>query len=178
MELAEDLERIAAAAARYGLVTGVLAAEPARGRRFFLVALAQDEERKWLLLDDEARPVQRRVDVRDAASIVAMCELAGDLAGGGDVGALRLRLEEVRRVEERPGIEAAEGAALALERAIGLPPRVASPAYLDEVGAATLALERELGDLGSPFSEAIRAGTGAVDAFVQEVERSYLLDLH
>ena len=80
-------------------------------------------------------------------------------------------------VEQPEGIEEAEEAALALERAVGAPPRVASPAYLDEVGAATIALERALGEMSSPFSEAIRAGTGAVDAFVKEVERGYLVAL-
>jgi hypothetical protein len=80
-------------------------------------------------------------------------------------------------VEQPEGIEEAEEAALALERVIGAPPRVASPAYLDSVGAATLALERALGEVSSPFSQAIRGASGAVDEFVQEVERGYLVDL-
>ena len=80
-------------------------------------------------------------------------------------------------VEQPPGIEEAEEAALALERIIGAPPRIASPAYLDEVGAATLALERALGNVSSPFSEALRAATGAVDEFVADVERGYVLTL-
>ena len=67
--------------------------------------------------------------------------------------------------------------ALALERVIGAPPRVAEPAYLDEVGVATQALERALGELSSPFSAAIRSATGAVDEFVQDVERGYLVEL-
>ncbi|MGH3026387.1 MAG: hypothetical protein ACRDLR_08080, partial [Gaiellaceae bacterium] len=90
---------------------------------------------------------------------------------------LRVQLAQVRMVEQPPGIEEAEAAALALERTIGAPPRVARPGYLDEVGAATLALERELGQVSSPFSEALRAGTGAIDGFVREVERRYLVDL-
>jgi hypothetical protein len=106
-----------------------------------------------------------------------MCELAGELAGGGDLEALRAQLAKVRMVEQPPGIEEAEEAALALERAVGAPPRVATPAYLDAVGAATNALERALGEIASPFSEAVRAATGVVDEFVREVERGYLLDL-
>ena len=137
MALREELERIAAAAAAHGEVAGVLAAEPARGRRLYLVALGAGEERRWIVLDEDARPVDRRDDVRDTASIVAMCELAGDLAGGGDLESLRSQLARVRMVEQPPGIEEAEEAALALERVIGAPPRVATPAYLDEVGAAT-----------------------------------------
>jgi hypothetical protein len=177
MALSEDLERIAGAAAALGEVTGVLAAEPARGRRFYLVALGADESRRWVVLGDDGSPVDRREDVRDTASIVAICELAADLAGGGDLEQLRAQLAQVRMVEQPAGIEEAEEAALALERVIGAPPRVASPAYLDEVGAAALALERTLGETVSPFSSAIRSGAGAIEQFVQDVERGYLYDL-
>jgi hypothetical protein len=177
MALRDDLERVATAATAHGEVAGVLAAEPARGRRFYLVALGADAARRWLVLDDGGQPVDRRADVRDTASIVAMCELAGDLAGGGDLETLRSKLAQVRMVEQPPGIEEAEAAALALERVIGAPPRVAEPAYLDAVGVATRSLERALGELSSPFSTAIRSATGAVDEFVQDVERAYLVEL-
>ena len=177
MALGEDLERIAGAASAHGEVTGVLAAEPARGRRFYLVALGADESRRWVVLGDDGQPIDAREDVRDTASIVAMCELAADLAGGGDLEQLRAQLAQVRMVEQPPGIEEAEAAALALERVVGAPPRVASPAYLDEVGVAALVLERSLGEAVSPFSSAIRSGAGAVEQFVQEVERGYLYDL-
>jgi hypothetical protein len=177
MALGEDLERIAGAASAHGEVTGVLAAEPARGRRFYLVALGADESRRWVVLGDDGQPIDAREDVRDTASIVAMCELAADLAGGGDLEQLRTQLAQVRMVEQPPGIEEAEAAALALERVVGAPPRVASPAYLDEVGIAALVLERSLGEAVSPFSSAIRSGAGAVEQFVQEVERGYLYDL-
>ncbi len=177
MALADDLERIAGVASAHGEVAGVLAAEPASGLRLYLVALAGEEERHWLVVDDTGTAVERRDDVRDAASIVAMCELSAELAGGGDLEQLRAQLLQVRIVEQPPGIEAAEAAALALEQAVGSAPRLASPGYLDEVGAATLELERALGELSSPFSEALRASTGAVDAFVRDVERGYLTDL-
>ncbi len=177
MALHEDLARIAVAAAAHGEVTGVLAAEPARGRRLYLVALGVDEGRRWIVLDQDAQPIDRRDDVRDTASIVALCELAGDLAGGGDLESLRSQLAQVRMIEQPPGIEGAEEAALALERAIGAPPRVATPAYLDEIGVATRALEQALGELSSPFSTAIRSATGTVEEFVQDVERGYLVEL-
>jgi hypothetical protein len=142
-----------------------------------LIAFGADVDRQWLVLDDAGAPVSRRDDVRDTASIVAMCELAGDLAGGGDLETLRSQLARVRMVEQPEGIEEAEEAALALERTIGAPPRLAAPSFLDEVGAATMALERALGETSSPFSSAIRASTGAVEEFVADVERSYLLEL-
>jgi hypothetical protein len=173
MALTDDLERIAAAATAHGAVSGVLAAEPGRGRRLYLIAFGGDEDREWIVLDDEGAPVERKDDVRDAASIVAICELAGDLAGGGDLETLRSQLAQVRMVEQPPGIEEAEEAALALERTIGAPPRLATPAYLDQVGAATMALERALGETSSPFSAAIRASTVAVEEFVADVERRY-----
>lgn len=176
MGLDEDLERIAVAAGPHGSVTAVLAAEPASGLRRYLVALG-DEDRRWLVFDDGGEVVTTRDEVRDTASIVAMCELAEDLAGGGDLEQLRTELARVRMVEQPPGIEEAEDAALALERVIGVPPRLATPAFLDEVGAATIALERALGENSSPFSAAIRGAAGAVDEFVREVERDYGISL-
>jgi hypothetical protein len=175
--LADDLEQVAAAAAPYGEVTAVLAAEPAVGRRAYLVTLGDEDERRWLVLGAELRPVEERERVREAASIVVLCELAGELAGGGRLQELRAQLAEVRMTEQPPGIEAAEDAALALERAIGRPPIVASAAYLDEVGAATRRLEEALGEHASPFANALASSTGTVEAFVSEVEGRHALPL-
>jgi hypothetical protein len=177
VDLAGELERIAAAAAAFGPVTAVLAAEPAGRGRLYLVALGEEEAREWLVLDAAGEPVRDRAAVRDAASIVVMCELAEELAGGGELEELRRQLAQLRMTEAPPGIEAAEDAALALERAIGAPPRVASTAFLDDVGAATRALEEALGRLESPFASALRSSTGALDGFLAEVETRYKLPL-
>ena len=177
MGLDEDLARVARAASAHGSVTGVLAGEPAGASRLYVVSLGEGDARRWLVVDDEGRPVDRRTDVRDAASIVAMCELAGDIAGGGDLAGLRGHLQQLREAEHPEGIDAVEEAVRALERTVGEPPRVATPAYLDAVGEATLALESALGDISSPFAEALRSGTAAVDEFVREVERGYALPL-
>jgi hypothetical protein len=177
VELADELAEAARAAASRGEVTGVLAAEPSPGRRLYLVALGPADEAQWLVLDREGRVQDRREDVRATASIIALCELAGDLAGGGDLAGLRQQLAQLRIVENPEGIDEAEEAATLLERVIGQPPRVASPGYLDDLGAATAELERALGDHSSPFSAALRAGTGAVDEFVRDVERGYLVEL-
>jgi hypothetical protein len=177
MTLEDVLARAAARAASRGEVTGVLAAEPREGLRVYLVALNTAAGTRWLVLDADGREVDRKEDVRSAASIVALCELAADVAGGGDLAALRQELARLRMVEQPEGIEAAESAADALERAIGAPPRVASPRYLDGVGAATAALEAALGDVSSPFAAALRSGSGAVDGFVRDVERGYALPL-
>jgi hypothetical protein len=177
VSLALELEKAAASAAAYGEVSAVLAAEPASGRRYYLVAFGEGDERKWLVLDASFQPVTAREQVREVASIVVICELAGELAGGGQLEELRSRLAEVRMTEHPEGIEEAEDAALALERAIGAPPIVASPAYLDEVGAKTRTLEEALGEQGSPFSATLAASSGTVEAFVAEVEQRQLAPL-
>jgi hypothetical protein len=66
-------------------VTGVLAAESATGRRNWLVALEEGEERRWVVLDDRGVAVEERANVREVASLVAMAEVAAELAGEGDV---------------------------------------------------------------------------------------------
>jgi hypothetical protein len=68
MALGDDLERIAAAVSDRGEVAGVLAAEPAHGLRYYLVALGVGDERRWLVLDEGGRAVDRRDEVRDVSS--------------------------------------------------------------------------------------------------------------
>jgi hypothetical protein len=175
--LSEDLDRIAAAATRHGEVAGVVAAEPVGAARYYVVGYG-GEERSWLVLDGEGEPVTRREAVRDAASIAALCEVAEETAGGGQLEELRQQLVQLRLTEQPEGIEEAEAAALALERVIGAPPRVASPAFLDAVGAATRELEEALGQAsGSSFAEAMKASVGTVDAFAAEVLARYRLPL-
>jgi hypothetical protein len=175
--LGEDLEKAAAAAAPRGEVTAVLAAEPASGRRSYLVALGDGDARSWLVLDGSFEPVTDRERVREVASIVALSELAGELAGGGQLEELRSKLAELRITEGPPGIEEAEEAALTLENTIGAPPIVASPAYLDEVGKATRNLEDALGEQGSPFSSSLATSSGTVKAFAAEVEARHAVPL-
>jgi hypothetical protein len=175
--LGDDLERVAETASAHGPVTAVLAAEPSPGRRAYLVALGEDDARRWLALDGDGRPIDRRETVREIASIVVMSELAGDVAGGGNLDELRTRLAQLRVTEGPPGIEEAEEAALALERVVGAPPHLASPAYLDAVGAATLALERALGEYVSPFTNAMKSAAGTADEFLRDVESNYELPL-
>ncbi|HUK97718.1 MAG TPA: hypothetical protein VLV46_08685 [Gaiellaceae bacterium] len=175
--LDEELVRAAEAAAPSGEVTGVLAAEPREGLRLYLVSLQDGEGTRWIVVDREGAAVDRREDVRSVASIVALCELAADVAGGGNLAELRQELARLRLLEQAPGVAEAEEAADELERVIGVPPRVASPGYLDAVGEATTALEGALGDLSSPFAAALRSGSGAVDEFMKDVERGYALPL-
>jgi len=136
--LTDELAAAADAARRLAgegeALAGVLAAEAATGVRSYLCAFAHGEERSWLVLDEAHRAVTWRERVRDTASIVAVCELAAETAGGGQLEELRRQLASLRLTEAPPGIEEAEAAALALERTLATPPRLASPAWLDEVG--------------------------------------------
>ena len=65
-------------------------------------------------------------------------------------------------------------AALALEQTIQPPPRLASPEYLDAVGAAVRRLELALGDsMSSPFAEAMTQAVGVVGELEREVLSGY-----
>lgn len=127
MALADDLLRIAAA--QDESVTGVLAAELADGTRVYLCAY---ESGAWLAFDAEAKPIESRRIVREAASLSALCEVA----------------EEIARIE-------------------GTEPRLATNAYLDEIGAAG----------GPEFAAAFQQAAPAIEELVAEIERSYKLPL-
>lgn len=173
-----ELERIAAAAGRFAApgeqLSGLLATEPVPGVRVYLCAFESGDGRAWLALDEAGEPIDSRSLVRDAASIAALVELAADVAGGGQLEELRSQLVSLRLRENPPGIDEAEEAALALERVVGAPPRLATPALLDEIGVASRKLEVALGTGGgSPFAEALKAATATVDALVAEIEAQY-----
>jgi hypothetical protein len=177
--LAEDLERAAAAASPFAQpgeeVAAVIPTEPRADLRVYLCAFrAGEEPAGWIALDDDARPVEDRILLRDAVSVAALCEIADEVAGGGDLEGLRAQLATLRITEAPEGIEEAEEAALALERMIAPPPRLASPAYLDGVGLATRRLEQALGDtVASPFGEALKRSLSSVDELKLEVETNY-----
>jgi hypothetical protein len=177
VELAQELARIAELGAEFAEpgeeVAGVLAAEPESGERVYLCAYLRGDEHSWLALDEAGEPIVDRTRLREAVSILALCELAEETAGGGDLGELRAQLVALRVTEHPPGIEEAEEAALALEAAVGAPPRLATPAHLDAVGAATRRLERALGDGSSPFANAMQQAVGAVDELTRDVESAY-----
>ena len=181
MGLAEEIAGVREAANAFAdageEVVGVVPAEPTDGVRLHLCAFERGEERRWLALDPSGEPVRDRRLVRDAVSIAAMCELAEESAGGGDVGALRASLVELRLTENPEGIDDAEVAAAALQEALRQPPRVASVRYLDEIGTAVARLEQALGGHGSPFAEAMKSGMVAAEGLAAEVEGAYKTEL-
>lgn len=155
-------------------LVGVVPTEPLGGTRVYLCAFRRGSDQAWLALDERGRPVGERTLVRDAVSIAAMCEVAEESAGGGDVGELRARLVELRLNEAPEGIEEAEVAAAELQAALASPPRIASSGYLDAIGAAARRLEQALGEVGgSPFAAAIRSGMAVADGLAGDVERTY-----
>ena len=178
MGLPEDLERIAVAAAGHGdgsAVSAVLAAEPAAG---FLVYVCVFEspagDRTWLALDDDARPVAARRDVRDAVSIAALCEVAEEAAFPGDLDDLRAQLVALRIAEAPEGIGEAEDAARDLQHVVGAPPHVASPERLDAIGQAARRLELALDPAApSPFAAAMRSAAAVADALWADVQAAY-----
>ena len=183
--LSDDLRGVAEAAEAFAgdgeHVGAVLAAEPSPDERLYLCAFetvdAEERTRTWLVLDAAGTPVTNRAVVREAVSIAALAEVAAERAGGGDLEEFRQQLVQVRVTENPPGVDEAEEAALALERVVGAAPRVASPAYLDEVGAATRRLEQALGEDASPFGRAMASAVTAVDALTAEVESRYKREL-
>ena len=182
MGLREELKRAAELAEPFAApgesLAGVLPAEPGPGRRVYLCAFADGEGRRtWVALDGVGTPISSRAAVREAVSIAALCELAEETAAGGDLEELRAELVRLRLTENPPGIEEAEAAALALERELGTPPRLATPSYLDALGLATRRLEQALGNGGSPFAAAMAHGIVTVEELANEVEGRYKLEL-
>jgi hypothetical protein len=176
--LSDELEQIAASAEALAApgerVAAILAAEPLDVGRVYLCAYESPAGRTWLALDGAGTPVDERRVVRDAASLAGLCETAEEIAGGGDVDGLIARLTEIREMDAPEGIEKAEAAARELAGALAPAPRVASPAYLDRIGAATRRLELALGEgAGSPFATAMEQAVSAVEALAAEIERTY-----
>jgi hypothetical protein len=194
MTLADDLARIAEAAATLAAsgeeVSAVVPTEPHAGGRLYLCAFQTRAgespagerpvgERSWLALNEAGVAVEERQAIRDAVSIAALCELAEEVAAGGDLDELHSKLVALRVTENPEGIDEAEEALLELQRVIGAPPALATPARLDAIGLATRRLELALGGAlhGSPFADAMRGAGDAVDALTSDVERGYRVSL-
>jgi len=181
MSVAEDVGHIASAAAAFAEpgedLAGVLVTETL-GRRVYLCAFESAEGRTWLALGADAEPLIEGRLVREAASLAALCEVAEESAGGGHLPELQARLAELRETDNPVGIEEAQAAASALADTLQPEPRIASGAYLDELGSASQRLEQALGESGaSPFAAAMQAALGSVEELAADVESHYKLEL-
>ena len=183
VSLDDDLELAAALALTHAgegdVVSGVLATESQPGHRIYVCSIdGADGTRGWLAVRADGSVVASRAEVRAAVSIAALCEVAVDSAGGGDLDGLIASLVDLRAREAPEGIEEAEAAARELREVVGEPPQLASPERLDAIGAATRRLEGELDPGGpSPFSAALKSAQGAVSELQREVEAGYLVPL-
>ena len=182
MSLDDDLRRIAEVAVGYADpgedLAAVIPTEPLRGQRVYLCAFSSGGIQSWLAFDSAGGPIVDRRLLRDAVSIAAMCELAEESAGGGKLPELRAQLATLRETEAPEGVDEAEDAAERLERTIGNTIRIASPGYLDEVGAAARVLEHALGEHArSPFTEAMKQAGLTVDGLAADIEGHYKLEL-
>lgn len=182
MSLPDDLERAAGLAAAHAdgaRVSAVIATEPEPGRRVYLAAFDDpDGFRSWLAVREDGSPLVTRAELREAVSIAALCEVAAEAAGGGDLEGLVARLAELRASDAPAGIEQAEDAARALAAVVAEPPQLASPARLDAIGQAARRLEQELDPVAaSPFAAAMRSAEGAVGELQREIEAGYRLPL-
>ncbi len=181
MALSDDLRRAADAAVGYAgpseELSAVIPTEPSDGVRIYLCAFTDAEAKSWVALDGDGLPVRDRRVLRDAVSIAAMCELAEETAGGGNLEELREQLVTLRETEAPEGIDEAEAAVLELEQTIG-ELRAASPRYLDELGTATRRLEHALGEhTRSPFAEAMKQAGLTIDGLTADIESHYKLEL-
>ena len=183
MALPYDLERAAGAALTHvgetDVVSAVLATEPEPDSRVYLCAIdGADGTRGWLAVRDDGSAVTSRAEIRAAVSVAALCEVAVDAAGGGDLDGLIASLADLRAREAPEGIEDAEAAARALREVVGEAPQLASPERLEAIGTATRRLEQELDPGGaSPFAAALKSAQGAVSELQREVEAGYLAGL-
>jgi len=183
VSLSDELDRAAehalAAAEAGGTVSGVLATEPWPGARVFVCSIdGADRTRGWLAVRGDGAVVTARSDLRAAVSIAALCEIAAESAVGGDLDGLIASLAELREREAPEGIEDAEAAARALRDVIGEPPQLATPARLDDIGAAARRVEQELDPGGaSAFAATLKSAQGAVSELQREVEAGYLVPL-
>ena len=153
MSLDEDLERVAVAARAHAgpdeELASVIPTEPMEGERVYLCAFAGGVDlRSWLALSETCEPISERRLVRDAVAIAALCEAAEEAVSPD------------------------------LVRAHEAPPRLATPAYLDQLGGA--ARERDQGNgqvADSAFAQAMRAATTAAEELGHDVERGYKVPL-
>jgi hypothetical protein len=80
-ELGVAAEAATAYAGQGEQLEAILAAEPSAGQRLYICAYAGVAGRTWLALDAAGGAVTDPALVREAVSLAALCEIAGEAAG-------------------------------------------------------------------------------------------------
>ena len=173
-ELVEAHETAGALARPGEQVAAVIAVEPEPGQRRYLAAFEAGEDVEYLLVDPGGAPVSDRRMIRDAVSLIALCELAEELSLAVAADTVRERFGAVA-AELRSQDPAAAGAAVAVAEAAEVVaaaaagPRVATPAFLDAVAAVAFQLGSAL-DAYAAHAERLAehaAEGGAADALAR-----------
>jgi hypothetical protein len=153
VSLGEDLERVAVAARAHAEpgeeLASVIPTEPMEGERVYLCAFAgAGDLQSWLALSAAGEPISERRLVRDAVAIAALCEAAEEAVSPD------------------------------LARAHEATPRLATPAYLDQLGVAAREREQVNGQVSdSAFAQTMRAATTAAEELGRDVEGGYKVPL-
>jgi hypothetical protein len=169
MSLERELERAAAMASSHARageqVAAVMPAEPVPGMRLYLAAFESRGDLGYLLLDASGEPVRDRRVVRDAVTVIALSERAEEVSSAVAADAIADRFD--RLVERLAGADAdaaaaAGGVAQAARRVSGVTggARVATPGYLDQLGAAATELGAAMDAYAEHAERLGRAGAG------------------
>jgi hypothetical protein len=129
-------------------VAAVMAAEPGLGSRVYLIAFDRDGELSYMALDEVLAPVTDRRLVREAVVMLGLAERAEEASIAITAEQLEEPVATAERLLRAAGLEqpadtaAAVRVSLAALLEVAAGPRLATPLYLDRIGAAA-------GDLGN-----------------------------
>ncbi len=150
MTLAVELEAAHTAAHGWAAddesVAAVMVAEPGLGKRVYLVAFARGEELSYLALDAGLQPLDDRRLVREAVTMLGLAERAEEASTAITADDLEASFAEAERSLRDAGRATPAAAAAAVRDAlaelsrVAAGPRLATPLYLDRIGAAAAAL--------------------------------------
>ena len=145
MTLEEELEAAAAAAGAHAAgqpVAAVMAAEPGRSDRVYVVALGAGDNHAYVALDGTLAPLADRRLVRDAVVMLGLAERAEEASIAihadrldEEFAAAEAALREAGRAQQLAAAGDVRAALAALSEA-AQGPRVATPGYLERLGAA------------------------------------------
>jgi len=144
--LEQELEAAANAARALaaGLsVAAVMASQPGRSDRVYLVALGRDGDHSYVALDGGLSPVSDRRLVRDAVVMLGLAERAEEASIAihadrlvDEFAAAEAALRQAGRAQQATAAADVRAALTALSEAAD-GPRVATPDYLDRLGSAS-----------------------------------------